>query len=119
MSPRPGYSACVTKKRRIPRARTVLREDARRQQRLREDQEKLRLLEPGGSPERPLEVSSASVVEARAETERCFRCGLPMRAEEHTTHAAASGLLRVVRLRCTRCGAPREIFLRISAPSLN
>ena len=96
-----------------------MREDARRQHRLHEDREKLRLLEPGGSPERPLEVSSASVVEARAEAERCFRCEVAMRAEEHTARETRSGLVRAVRLRCPRCGAPREIFLRITTPSLN
>ena len=119
MSRRAGYSAQVTKKKRTPRIRTLLREGARKQERLYEDREKLRHLEPGGTPERPLEVSSASVVEARAETERCFRCDLPMRTEEHATRETATGLLRAVRLRCLRCGAPREVFLRIAVPSLN
>ena len=119
MSPRSGYRLRVTKRKRIPRARTLVRADARRQQRLHEDREKLRLLEPGGSPERPLEVSSVSVVEARAEAERCFQCDLPMRVEEHATRESGRGLVRAVRLCCPRCAAPREIFLRIAGPSLN
>jgi hypothetical protein len=109
----------VAKKKRTMRPRSTLRADARKHESLIADREKLRLLEPGGSSARPLEVSSASVVETRAEAERCFRCDLPLRCDEHVTEASAHGLLRVAKLRCTRCGTPRTLYMRIVDNHLN
>ena len=116
----PGYPVWVAvKKKRGARPRTSARARARKQERLVEDREKLALLEPGGSPERPLEVRSASVVEARAEAEECMRCDVSMRCEEHTTRETPTGLLRVAKLRCPRCGARRDLYLRIVESHLN
>lgn len=109
----------AAKKKRAPRARTVDRDAARKRESLLADREALRRLEPGGSVERPLEVSSASVVEARAEDERCFRCDTPMRLEEHLSQRTTSGLVRVAKLRCPRCSTPRTLFMRIVERLLN
>lgn len=109
----------AVKKKRAARPRTTARTLERRRDRLAEDREKLALLEPGGSPERPIEVRSASVVEARAEAEACLRCDIPMRCEEHTTLETRTGLLRVARLRCPRCGVRRDLYLRIVESYLN
>ena len=103
----------VAKKKRDARARTELRTRARQQEKLFEARSKLALLEPGGTPVRPLEVSSASVVEARAEAEPCLRCDGTTRCEEHTTLSTPQGLLRVARLRCSSCGTERLLYLRI------
>lgn len=105
----------MAKKRAKPRARTELRERARQSEKLFAARSKLAALEPGGSPERPLEVSSASIVESRAETEPCLRCDARVRCDEHTTLASERGLLRVVHLRCPSCGATRTMYLQIAS----
>lgn len=46
--------------------------------------ELLATLEPGGSPSRPIEVTSAAVIEPRATTTPCPRCGGWFRVHEHT-----------------------------------
>jgi hypothetical protein len=106
-------------KKKTARPRTEERARARQREKLYEARTKLALLEPGGAPERPLEVSSASVVERRAEAEPCLRCNQPLRALEHTTHESAHGLLRKVTLQCRDCGARRELYLRIVGSYLN
>lgn len=115
----PAPKVAKAKKKRAPRARTVQREDARKRESLIADRESLRRLEPGGSAENPLEVSSASVVESRAESERCFRCDAALRIDEHVSERTASGLVRVVKLRCAQCGARRTLFVRIVERLLN
>lgn len=117
---RTSYSVRVAvKKKRGARPRTAARAVARKHERLVSDREKLALLEPGGSAERPIEVRSASVVEARAEAEACLRCDVPMRCEEHGTLETRTGLLRVAKLRCPQCGARRNLYLRIVESYLN
>jgi hypothetical protein len=110
-------------KKKAPRPRTLARQhDAeleRTRKKLYEGRLKLAALDQGGSPERPLDVSSASVVESRAEAEPCLRCGLPMKTAEHTTASGPNGLLRLVRLSCRSCGADRTMYLRIVSSYLN
>jgi hypothetical protein len=84
---------------------------------------KLASMEAGGSPERPIEVSSASVVEPHASGTPCAACGAPsVRVEEHVAVTmAARGSndarpLRVARVACARCGARREIWYRLGTP---
>jgi hypothetical protein len=92
------------------RARTERREAEREAKKLAAARMKLALVEAGGSPARPIEVSSASVIEPHATTLPCAACGARgVRLEEH---AAEQGL-RVTRVLCQRCGARREIWFRI------
>ena len=56
------------------RERTLRRESARKAERLARNRERLFLLELGGSPERPIDVDSAAVVEIRARGVPCPRC---------------------------------------------
>lgn len=76
---------------------------------LADAREQLARVSPGGSPERPLGIESASVVESRALALGCGRCGGELRLEDH---AALQGLRRV-RARCRSCGALREVWLRL------
>ncbi len=108
-----------TKKKRSPRSRTIERERERGQEKLLAARQRLAQLEPGGSPERPLEVGSASVVELRAEADPCLRCGAATRTEEHGAVHTPSGLLRAVKVRCRACGQTRDFFLRILEDRLN
>jgi hypothetical protein len=109
----------VSKKRPRTRARTEQRELARGRERLYEARAKLAGLEPGGSAERPLQVSSASIVERRAEAEPCLRCDGPVRVDEHTTLSTHHGLLRVVTVRCPSCATLRTFYVQIVANVLH
>jgi hypothetical protein len=92
------------------RARTGRREAAREAAKLARARMKLAALEPGGAPERPIEIASASVVEPHAASLPCAACGASgVRVEEH---AAEEGL-RVAHVRCARCGASRPLWFRI------
>ena len=100
--PLPCYRESMAKK--PKRARTIRREAQRVALGIAGDREKLFKLGAGGSPERPIEVDSAAVVEVRALVVNCPRC-----AGEHTLveHAAVTSVrgerLREVRLACRSC----------------
>jgi hypothetical protein len=100
------------KSRKRPRARR--RELERELGKIEDAREKLARLSEGGAAERPIEVSSASVVEPHALALGCARCEGELRLEAHTAVRAESGPLRLVRARCKRCGAAREVWLRIA-----
>ena len=101
------------------RARTQRREVGRALSKLAAAREKLFQLDPGGSPERPLEVSSAAVVEAHAETVPCPRCEGRHDVLEHVALTRDEVRLREARLRCRQCGSLRSLWFRIrpGAPS--
>jgi len=96
------------------RARTERREAEREHGKVVAAKLKLARLAPGGSPDHPISVTSASVVEVHALGLPCAACdALGARLEEH---AARDGL-RFVRVRCPRCGHVRELVFRIVLPS--
>lgn len=72
---------------------------------------KLAAAEAGGSAGRPVEVTSASVIEPHAGGLPCAICGSGVRVLEHI----AKDNLRVVRVRCTRCSVERDLYFRIAA----
>jgi hypothetical protein len=71
---------------------------------------------PGGARDRPLAVTSASVIEGQARSVPCIQCGGQL---DLLHHAAEGGALRVLKLICRLCHAPREIWFRIDAPQAN
>lgn len=97
------------------RPRTLRRARDQKLKKLTAEREKLARLEPGGSAGRPLEIASASVVEARAERESCFACGGAMRCTEHRVE----GGLRVATVQCKECGWERQHYFRLATPTLN
>jgi hypothetical protein len=99
------------------RDRTVRREASRRAVSLARDNERLFTLESGGSPERPIAVTSAPVVESRARTTLCPRCGGQHQVEEHAAVTVAGVRLREARLVCRQCGSRRSLWFRL--PELN
>ncbi|MFT3922925.1 MAG: hypothetical protein QM778_10355 [Myxococcales bacterium] len=109
----------MTKKKRPQRTRTLRRTLERSQDKLAGSRRKLVALERGGSPERPIEVDSAAVVEPRAESFRCPDCDGPLRAEEHTAGRRESQLVRAVHLICRDCGSPLTLYFRVVGPLLN
>jgi hypothetical protein len=100
----------VTKK----RARTERREAERAAVKLAEARIKLAKLEPGGSEAKPIEVTSASVIEVHAMSLPCVSCGQSstVRIDEHTAPTHSPGL-RITKLYCSRCGYRRDLFFRI------
>ena len=99
-----------------PSPRTERRTRVRALEKLARDRDRLARLEPGGTPERPLELESASQVEPHALATACNHCEGPNRLEEHAAQTVRGEMLRVARLACGRCGWKREIWFRIQRP---
>jgi ribosomal protein L37E len=98
----------------VKRARTARREAARDAEKIARSRMKLAALEAGGGPDRPIEVTSASIVEPHASSMPCAACGAPnVRVEEHVAVTMDERRLRVTHVICQRCGARREVFFRI------
>lgn len=95
------------------RPRTERREQARAQEKLARDREKLARLEAGGSPERPIVLESASQVEVHARSLRCTRCDGELRVDEHVARVVGGQRLRLARLSCPMCGARRDAWFRL------
>ncbi|MGH7284956.1 MAG: hypothetical protein ACRELY_25800 [Polyangiaceae bacterium] len=87
----------------------------RAREKIADASEKLAKLERGGSPERPIELESASLVEPHARLP-CVRCGQEVRVIEHEAKTIGERRLRVVKTKCTRCGAIRVLYMRITTP---
>jgi hypothetical protein len=100
----------------IRRKRSEQRERARTLRRLVRDREKLAALSVGGSEERPIHVTSASVVEVRVRHLACPQCEGEYRIKEH--RAPASGL-RSVDVTCQICGVSRTLWFRIISADAN
>jgi len=109
----------MPKKKRPERARSARRAGERAADKLARQRERLLELEPGGSPERPIDVESASVVEPRAESLRCPRCDTPLRVDAHLAPSSPGMRLREVQASCPRCGKQRSIWFRLAGPTLN
>jgi uncharacterized protein with PIN domain len=101
------------------RARTERRANEREARKLVRAREKLATLEPGGSPERAIEVPSASVVDVRARSLPCPQCGGRLRLLEHTANDVEGQSLRAARMTCETCTAPRVFWFRITSAQPN
>lgn len=101
------------------RARTERREAERAAEKVAKQRVKLASLEAGGSPGRPIDVTTASVIEPQARSMACPRCGAEgvARVAEHEARAIEGRWLRVVRLACPRCGTERLVYFHIVQPS--
>jgi hypothetical protein len=96
------------------RERTKRREVMRGLEKLADAREKLAALEPGGTPERPLEVESASQIEIRAQALPCLRCEGELKLHEHRSIVhAKGGPLREIELVCKTCSAHRLVWYRV------
>jgi uncharacterized C2H2 Zn-finger protein len=106
-------------KKRPERARTLRRNQTRQLEKLAAQRDRLFALEPGGAPERPIDVSSASLVEPRAAGMHCPRCDEPFKLEAHNAPSSEGMRLREAVVRCPRCGQQRSIWFRLTGPALN
>jgi len=75
--------------------------------------EQLASMLPGGSPERPIDVPSASVVEVRARAIPCPQCGGELDVAEHAAITHEGEPLRRVDARCRQCGTRRSLWFRL------
>lgn len=97
--------------------RQLVRQAQRAREQLAADRSRLFALEAGGSPARPLEVSSASVVETHALAVPCPRCDGAHELVEHAAITVDGVRLREARLRCRQCGTRRSLFFRLREPN--
>jgi hypothetical protein len=98
------------------RSRTERREAERA---LRKDvvaRERLATAAPGGARDRPLVVTSASVIESMARSTPCVQCGGELELRDHAAPADGGGKLRRLQLVCRLCHAPRELWFKVEAP---
>lgn len=96
-----------------PRPRAARRAAAQVNRRAVERIERLGTQLPGGAPEQPLRVTSASVVEVRARSTRCLVCDGELELRAHVSEAEGPGDLRRVDLACRACGRPRRLWFRV------
>ena len=99
--------------------RSERRAHDRAQVKIGKDLERLWKLGPGGAPERPIAITSPAEVEVHARSTRCPICQGELRIEEHVAETAPSGRLRVARVVCVVCRAPRAIYFQLRGAMLN
>ncbi len=104
---------------RKPRPRVGRRAAERDAKKLADNLERLALLEPGGSPDSPIELASASQVDVHARDARCVVCGGLVRLEDHTAETLRDVRLRVAHVQCQVCGRKRKIFFKLVSTTLN
>lgn len=114
-----SYDDVGKKPKKKKRPRTLRRKVEREHAKEIADRLTLAMLEPGGRPERPLEVPTAAVVETRAEALGCPRCLSPSRARSHDATTVDGVSLRHVVTRCTECEHEREVWVRIVVQAPN
>lgn len=107
----------MSRPKRTPRPRTLLRRQRVVSEKLVRAKNALLDLEPGGRPNHPLEVATAAVIEPKAKSVVCPRCDEPFDIESHEAHTTEQGRLREVKLRCRTCSGTRSLWFRIGAPS--
>jgi DNA-directed RNA polymerase subunit M/transcription elongation factor TFIIS len=104
---------------RTKRRRTERRTQDRARAKLARDLERLFKLGAGGSPDRPIVISSPSEVEVQARGTPCPICQGELRVDEHRAETVGATRLRVAKVTCAACGAGREIYFQLRASTLN
>jgi hypothetical protein len=101
---------------RPPRPRRQQREQQRALRKTVRQLERLAAELPGGSPERPIDVAAAAVVETKARAIRCVQCEaieMELRADRATS--TRRGVLREVAMVCRKCHTLRAVWFRVAA----
>jgi hypothetical protein len=99
------------------RARTERRVRERAARELVRDRQKLAALLPGGSPERPIAVTSAAVIVPRVRSTPCPLCQGDVRVDHESAESRNGRLLHAAHVTCVRCGVARVLWFEV-APSL-
>ena len=106
----------------VPRPPRPRRERRARDRALRKEVHRTEALAaqlPGASPEHPIDVASASVVETLARDTPCVQCGGELEPRGERATSTARGVLRAIAVTCRRCHAPRTLWFRIAPPRAN
>ncbi len=74
-------------------------------------------LEAGGKKARPIDVSTAALVEPRARSARCPRCDEPFDVVAHEARSEGVERLREAKLVCRFCKVERSLWFRVVARS--
>jgi hypothetical protein len=93
----------VKKPKKAPRARTQRRAADRRSEKLLHDRLRLAALEPGGSVERPIRVTSASQIDPTVRSLVCPACGQRLYAAHERASVVGGLVRRAVDLECRHC----------------
>jgi hypothetical protein len=104
---------------RPPRARRKQREQERAHRKQVARTESLAGKLPGGSPEQPIEVAAAAVIETRARGTACVQCGGELELRGDRATSTARGIVREIAAVCRRCHAPRTLWFRVVPSSTN
>lgn len=100
------------------RARTARRAAARRHDKLVRDVRRLMALEPGASPEHPIEVRSTSQIEPHARTLRCLLCAVGLQVVDQRAYVQNGRVYRALVMRCPQCDERREVHY-VAMPPLH
>lgn len=101
---------------RPPRPRRQQREQQRVLRKSVRQLERLAAELPGGSPERPIDVASASVVETKARAIPCVQCEtVEMQLLGDRATSTPRGVLRELAMVCRQCHAARAVWFRVAA----
>jgi len=76
-------------------------------------------ISPGGTPERPIVVDSAQVIDGRARDLLCVVCEANVILEEHDAIPHGDVILRRAKVVCKECHTPRVIWFRVERPRPN
>ena len=101
------------------RSRTERREGERALRKEVKERERLAAAAPGGGRDRPIVVTTVSVIESLARSTPCVQCGGELELRDHAAPADEKGKLRVARMVCRLCHVRREIWFAIEAPLAN
>jgi hypothetical protein len=100
---------------RPPRPRRQQREQQRALRKSVRQLERLAAELPGGSPGRPIDLASASVVETKARAIPCVQCdALEMELRGDRATSTPRGVVRELAMVCRQCHTARTIWLRIA-----
>jgi hypothetical protein len=101
------------------RPRTARREADRAGAALVRTRDRIAQLEPGGSPDWPIALESAVLVERRAASIPCPRCAGPVTVITHDARATTDARRREVIARCQRCSHARSVWFVITPAERN
>jgi len=104
---------------RLPRFRRTQRERQRALRKLVRQTEALADDLPGGSPEQPIDVTSASVVEGKARRTPCIQCDGELDVRGDRATSTARGILREISVVCRQCHVARTLWFRIAPGAAN
>jgi hypothetical protein len=96
------------------RPRSERRAEGRKLAKNVRDRARLARLEEGGSPERPISLVSASLVEPKARAIPCPLCAGETRIDEHAAGAIGGKMLRLAHVSCPRCGHRRILYFTLN-----